>query len=44
MADVMERCDKAGFTSYIAKPVDFAKLSDALRKVLDGKKEQLSRT
>ena len=41
MADVVERCREAGFTSYISKPVDFATLSDVLRTVLCADDEQL---
>lgn len=32
MSDVQEKCFAAGFNSYVAKPVDFIELSDALSK------------
>jgi len=32
MSDVQEKCFAAGFNSYVAKPVDFIELSDALTK------------
>jgi CheY-like chemotaxis protein len=34
MTDVADKCLKAGFTAYVSKPVNFAALSDVIRKVL----------
>ncbi|KAF9581491.1 hypothetical protein BGW38_001469, partial [Lunasporangiospora selenospora] len=34
MANVAEQCMRSGFTSYLSKPVEFRKLSEALRKYL----------
>jgi CheY-like chemotaxis protein len=35
MADVLEKCVKAGFNSYLTKPVDFKALSKAMSSLLD---------
>jgi CheY-like chemotaxis protein len=35
MADVMEKCVKAGFNSYVTKPVDFKSLSTTMGDLLD---------
>ena len=35
MADVLEKCVKAGFNSYLTKPVDFKALSTAMSSLLD---------
>jgi CheY-like chemotaxis protein len=35
MADVLEKCVKAGFNSYVTKPVDFKNLSEAMSNLLD---------
>ena len=35
MADVLEKCVKAGFNSYVTKPVDFKALSTAMSNLLD---------
>lgn len=32
MSDVQEKCVEAGFSDYVAKPVDFINLSQALSK------------
>jgi CheY-like chemotaxis protein len=35
MADVLEKCVRAGFNSYLTKPVDFKALSTAMSSLLD---------
>ncbi|TAQ86238.1 hypothetical protein B7494_g5452 [Chlorociboria aeruginascens] len=35
MADVLDKCVKAGFNSYVTKPVDFKALSTAMSNFLD---------
>ncbi|QSZ29649.1 hypothetical protein DSL72_004165 [Monilinia vaccinii-corymbosi] len=35
MADVLEKCVRAGFNSYVTKPVDFKELSKAMGTLLD---------
>ena len=35
MADVAERCAQAGFSRYVAKPVDFETLSTAIKDLLN---------
>lgn len=35
MADVLEKCVRAGFNSYVTKPVDFKALSTAMSNLLD---------
>lgn len=35
MAEVQEKCQKAGFNDYVTKPVDFRELSDKMFKLLD---------
>ena len=35
MADVLDRCIQAGFSSYVTKPVDFKALSKAMSELLD---------
>lgn len=35
MADVLEKCVRAGFNSYLTKPVDFKALSAAMSSLLD---------
>lgn len=35
MADVLDKCVKAGFNSYLTKPVDFKALSKAMSSLLD---------
>jgi CheY-like chemotaxis protein len=35
MADVLDKCVRAGFNSYVTKPVDFKSLSTAMSDLLD---------
>jgi CheY-like chemotaxis protein len=35
MADVLDKCNAAGFNSYVTKPVDFKQLSEAMSSFLD---------
>lgn len=35
MADVLDKCVRAGFNSYLTKPVDFKALSTAMSSLLD---------
>lgn len=35
MADVLDKCNRAGFNSYLTKPVDFKALSTAMSTLLD---------
>ena len=35
MADVLDNCVKAGFNSYVTKPVDFKNLSEVMSNLLD---------
>lgn len=35
MADVLEKCNEAGFNDYVTKPVDFKQLSTAMGNLLD---------
>lgn len=35
MSDVLEKCNEAGFNSYVTKPVDFKKLSSTMGELLD---------
>ncbi|CAG8537246.1 9659_t:CDS:10 [Paraglomus occultum] len=43
MTDVAERCLEAGFTAYVSKPVNFAALSDVIRRVLRDSDQAKSR-
>ena len=36
MSDVVERCHEAGFSDYVAKPVDFKALTKAMTELMDG--------
>jgi CheY-like chemotaxis protein len=35
MSDVVDQCIRAGFNSYVTKPVDFKELSNAMTDLLD---------
>lgn len=35
MADVLDKCVRAGFNSYLTKPVDFKALSTAMSSLMD---------
>lgn len=35
MSDLVDQCNAAGFTRYISKPIDFAKLKDLILELLD---------
>ena len=35
MADVLDKCVEAGFSSYVTKPVDFKALSTAMTELMD---------
>lgn len=35
MSDVLEKCNEAGFNSYVTKPVDFKSLSSTMGELLD---------
>lgn len=36
MSDVLEKCNEAGFNSYVTKPVDFKSLSATMGNLLEG--------
>jgi len=43
MTDVTQKCQEAGFTAYVSKPVNFAVLSDVIRRVLGDSDKAKSR-
>lgn len=40
MSDVAQKCTDSGFSTYISKPVNFATLSDVIRKHLVVQQQQ----
>lgn len=41
MSDVAGKCATAGFSNYVAKPVDFEVLSSAIKELLDPRRTHL---